>query len=162
MALKILATFGFLGVLASTAWPQARDKTPVVAWTFTSVPIRALQREAKFSLQVHGAIEPGWHIYALEEPAGGPMETTIGLADRDEADLLHVEQSQPIANMDASFGQRTLLFRSEAVFELQLKLKHTAPEATHLHILIRFQSCNDHVCLPPHTDSLELPVSVKR
>lgn len=161
----LLVAFGLLAGLAASVPPQAppaHPEKPTVAWTFIHVPAAVSAAKGGFSVTVHGAIDRGWHVYALEEPAGGPLETTVALADADTVDLLHVSQNQPSSVMDASFGQRTMFFRSGVDFTLQLKLKQPAVPGTTttLHVTIRYQSCNDRVCLPLHTDVLALPLSI--
>ena len=153
-----------VSILAGVAAAQGArpgSKSPV-AWTISSAPTQPLRPETRFSVRVHAAIAPGWHLYALEEPEGGPLETVIGLGEGDVADLLHVGQSQPLSVMDAAFAQRTMLFRGSADFVLQLQIrKNPAPGSAALHVLIRHQSCNDYVCLPPHTDAVEVPIRLR-
>src|SRR4051812_44059899 len=33
-----------------------------------------------YDVKLHAIIESGWHLYALEQPPGGPVATTINLA----------------------------------------------------------------------------------
>ena len=145
------------GGIERSARSQGLKRSPVT-WKAASSEARP---GAAFAVRLTGAIDPGWHIYALDEPDGGPIETTIGVAAGDPADLLHVDEEQPQSVMDPAFGQRTTRFETKAKFILHLRLFPKAVAGTeNLHILVRYQSCNDRVCLPPHTDTILAPVLV--
>jgi len=146
-------------LLSATAY--AAPKSPA-QWHVKTVPAAA-KAGTKIAITVSGQIDPGWHLYALEEPEGGPIATVIGLTEGDSADLLSVDESKPIVIDDPLFHLRTGFFRGTADFTLHLRVDPSAkPGLNPLHVLIRFQSCNDQVCLPPHTDTVEVPLNVTR
>ena len=134
---------------------------PPVTWRVKAVgPVKA---GARFTVTLAGAIDPGWHLYALTEPDGGPVATEIALTEGDPADLLRVEQSKPKVIFDPLFNVATGFFENAAEFTLRLQAPRDAAAGMHaLHVLIRYQSCNDHVCLPPHNDVVEVPVTMVR
>jgi len=139
----------------------AAAKAPVV-WNVKQSPAKAVKRGAKFSVTVAGQIDPGWHLYAMEEPQGGPVATVVALAEGDPADLTRVEESKPKKLPDPVFQQPTGFFEGSAAFTLHLTLdKSASPGAQTLHVLIRYQSCNDRLCLPPRTDTVNVPVTVE-
>ena len=146
-------------LLSATAY--AAPKSPA-QWHVKTVPAAA-KAGTKIAITVSGQIDPGWHLYALEEPEGGPIATVIGLTEGDSADLLSVDESKPIVIDDPLFHLRTGFFRGTADFTLHLRVDPSAkPGLNPLHVLIRFQSCSDQVCLPPHTDTVEVPLNVTR
>lgn len=146
-------------IVATTAY--ATPKSPV-QWSIKSGPARA-KGGATIALNLAGQIDPGWHLYALEEPDGGPVATVVGLTEGDPADLLSVTESKPILLNDPLFNLQTGFFRSNVNFTLRLKVDRSAHLGPNpLHLLIRFQSCNDRVCLPPHTDTVAVPFIVIR
>ena len=152
-----LRTAATLLLLSTTAF--AAPKSPV-QWHVKSVPSSA-KPGARISIIVSGQIDPGWHLYAMEEPDGGPIATVVGLTEGDPADLLSVTESKPIVIDDPLFHLRTGFFRSTVDFTLHLKIDPTAkPGPTPLHVLLRYQSCNDQVCQPPHTDTVEVPLAI--
>lgn len=158
-----LRAIGILGILLLTPLIFAQQPDPVVVWTLKDVPAHSLRPGAEFSMAVRGVIRSGWHIYALEEPHGGPLETMVGLSENRALNLLHVDESQPATFFDGAFGQRLLLFRNAAGFTLHLAINRSARTgAVPLQVTIRYQSCNDHVCLPPHTDTVPLQIFVAR
>ena len=148
-------------LLFVSATACAAPRSPA-QWRIKSVPA-SVKAGSKIAITVTGQIDPGWHLYALEEPEGGPIATVVGLTEGDAADLLSVDESKPIVIDDPLFHLRTGFFRSTADFTLHLRVDPSAkPGPTPLHVLIRFQSCNDQVCLPPHTDTVDVPLTVTR
>jgi Disulphide bond corrector protein DsbC len=146
----------------TAATPTALFAAPhpaVVHWQVTQAPNKPLKPGAKFNVVVFGTIDPGWHLYALQEPSGGPIATEVALTEGDAADLLHVDESKPKVIPDPVFQLPTGFFENSAAFTLHLQLApDAAPGAHTLHVLVKYQSCNDRVCLPPHTDTVEVPV----
>ena len=148
-------------LLLFSATAYAAPKSPA-QWHVKALPVAA-KANTKIAITVSGQIDPGWHLYALEEPEGGPIATVVGLTEGDPADLLSVDESKPIVIDDPLFHLRTGFFRSTVDFTLHLRVDPSAKPGTNpLHVLIRFQSCNDQVCLPPHTDTVEVPLNVTR
>ena len=141
---------------ASTAY--AAPKSPV---HWSSKPVPSVKAGSPLVFHVDGVIDPGWHVYALEEPDGGPIATVVGLTEGDPADLLRVTEDPPIQFNDPLFHLTTGLHRGSISFTLHLRVdKDAKPGPTPLHVLVRYQSCDDHVCLPPHTDTVEVPITV--
>jgi DsbC/DsbD-like thiol-disulfide interchange protein len=138
-------------------------RKPPVAWHVKASPSRPVKTGARFSVVITGQLDPGWHLYALEEPTGGPIATEIALTDGDPADLIRVEEAKPKMLPDPATHQLAGYFENSADFTLHFQ---AAPDATagpgNLHILIRYQSCNDQICLPPHTDTIPVPVTIAR
>ncbi len=135
---------------------------PPVHWSVKAAPA-SVKAGGRFQVVLQGAIEPGWHLYALQEPEGGPVATEVALAEGDPADLLRVEQLQPTIVPDPVFQVPTAYFAGITAFTLKLQTDRSAVAGPQtLHVLVRYQSCNDRMCLPPHTDTIEVPLKVTR
>jgi thiol:disulfide interchange protein DsbD len=161
--LKVVAIFLCPLLLASASSTASAAPRAPVQWHLKIAPAKVMKSGSKFSVTVSGQVDAGWHLYALEEPGGGPIATQVALAEGDPADLLHVDESRPKVVFDPLFQQPTGFFEGTAEFTLRLQLANDAPEGAHpLHVLVRYQSCNDKVCLPPHTDTIEVPLSIRR
>ena len=155
-----MAAWGVLLLAGGRA--EGAVKTPV-QWRVKSAPGKAVKPGAAITVVVTGQPDPGWHLYALEEPTGGPVATEVALAEGDPADLLRVEESKPKVLPDANFGKPTGFFDGPADFALHLRvLKGTPAGASQLRVLVRYQSCNDRVCLPPHTETIAVPLAIAR
>ena len=136
---------------------------PPVQWRVKTAPAKAVKPGMKINVTITGELDPGWHLYALEEPEGGPVATEINLTEGDPADLIRVEEAKPKVLPDPLFKKPTGFFEHAAEFTLHLQAANDAPQtATALHILVRYQSCNDRICLPPHTDTVVVPLTVSR
>lgn len=154
---KVLA----MPLLACLAAAGAPVKPPV-QWHIKAAP-KTVKPGVKFTVTLVGNLDPGWHLYALEEPDGGPVATEIALTEGDPADLLRVEEGKPKLLVDPLFHKPAGYFDHTAEFTLHLQAaRDTSAAAKDLRVLIRYQSCNDRVCLPPHTDQLTVPLSVVR
>ena len=153
---------GSLVLLAGSVTAAAAPRPPV-QWQVKSAPAKAVKPGSAVTVVVTGQPDPGWHLYALEEPDGGPVATEVALAEGDPADLLRVEESKPKVLPDANFGQPTRFFDGPAEFALHLRvLKAATAGPSQMHVLVRYQSCNDRVCLPPHTETIPVPLEIAR
>ena len=136
---------------------------PPVQWHVKTSPTKPIKPGLKFNVTVTGDLDPGWHLYALEEPEGGPVATELALTEGDPADLIRVEEGKPKVLPDPLFKKPTGFFEHSAEFTLHLQAaRDAAPTANALHILVRYQSCNDRICLPPHTDTIAVPFTIAR
>ena len=147
-----------LGTL--TGAPSVRAATPTPAhWKIRSAPLKPVAPGATFLVTLAADIQPGWHLYALEEPEGGPLPTVIGLAENDPLTLLDVNEPDPHKVSDPVTHAVAGMFTDNAAFTLKLRAPHSKPASDASHILVRYQTCNDQVCLPPHTETVALPLA---
>lgn len=157
MPVRVSATVLLLATASTGSTPP---KAPV-QWHIKTAPAKPLKRGANFDVTITGQLDPGWHLYALQEPEGGPIATEVAIAEGDPADLLRVDEGKPRVVPDPLFQKPTRFFEGSADFTLHLQAArdaHAGP--TGLHILVRYQSCNDRVCLPPRTDTVAVPLSM--
>ncbi len=125
-------------------------------WSWEPNPvIEKLSSGDKTSVKLNVSIEPGWHLYALDQPVGGPIPTTIKISEGSPFGLGEVSSQEPISKPDPLFiveGKplETRYFENDATFTLEVTAQR---ETTVREILadVRFQLCNDTFCLPPRT-----------
>ncbi|MEO6655239.1 MAG: cytochrome c biogenesis protein CcdA, partial [Pyrinomonadaceae bacterium] len=105
--------------------------------------------------ELKAEIESGWHIYALEQPEGGPVATTIKVTEGKPLEIAgKIESPKPTEKTDPLFtgldGKplQTKFFTSGVTFTVPLKTT-TDIAADGLSLDVRFQLCDDSVCLPP-------------
>jgi thiol:disulfide interchange protein DsbD len=128
-----------------TKWSLASDAQG------TAISANKLYK-AKLSVE----IEPGWHLYALDQASGGPIATTIKTPVGLPAEIVgEIRSPKPISAPDPNFlvdGKplETKYFKDRADFEFDFKVDR---EITDREIAFdaRFQLCNDTFCLPPRT-----------
>lgn len=104
-------------------------------------------------------IETGWKLYALEQPDGGPIATTIKIPPDEQPFEISgpiTSSPKPTSKIDPLFtgfdGKplMTKYFTGSASFVVPMKAIRAA-DASALALDVRFQLCNDTVCLPPKT-----------
>ncbi|MGB7202838.1 MAG: cytochrome c biogenesis protein CcdA [Pyrinomonadaceae bacterium] len=107
-------------------------------------------------------IESGWHLYALEQPKGGPIATTIKVSNGSQFEIAgKITSPKPIQKIEELFvGEdgkplETKFFENTVTFAVPLKAKADVSADT-LALDVRFQLCNDTLCLPPKTIKVTL------
>ncbi len=123
-----------------------------VSWSLESdAKGKSLKADEKFSAKLKAVIEGEWHLYAVEQPKGGPFPTKITVAENLPFELDGKTSSpEPITKFDPNFGIDTKFFAEKAEFDVPLKVTADA-NGDDLAINVRYQVCDDKVCLPPKT-----------
>jgi len=108
-----------------------------------------------------GTIQPHWHVYSMTTPPGGPNPTTSSIADNPAVASFKIYQAKPVRKLDPSFGIDTETFADQYVllFDIQLK-KDAAAGASDITANVRYQSCNDTICLPPKRKSAVASIQI--
>lgn len=113
------------------------------------------------TFRLSATIEPGWHLYSLDQPEGGPIPMTIRLADGLPASLRgEIKAGKPKSQPDPNFivnGKplETRFYSDKA--EFQITILALAPlRVEDVAFDVRYQLCNDTFCLPPRTKRVSL------
>ena len=123
-----------------------------VSWSLESdAKGKIFKPNETFKAKLKAVIEGEWHIYAVEQAAGGPFPTMITIAENSPF-LLDGKTSSPapMTKFEPLFNIDTKFFTKSAEFNLPLKAK-TDAKADDLAVNIKYQVCDDKVCLPPKT-----------
>ncbi|MGI8467247.1 MAG: cytochrome c biogenesis protein CcdA [Pyrinomonadaceae bacterium] len=137
-----------------------RAQNPV-ALSMTVRPAKAKAGD-KLTAQISASIGGGWHMYSITQGAGGPVPTRITV---DESGVFkaagNARGSAPQREMDANFGIITETYSGSATFTVPVAVDAAAQAgAQTLSIGVRYQVCNDSVCLPPKTVKVSAPVEI--
>lgn len=164
---RALSVLGALfSVLVLTAAVSAQMPNPInLSAKLDPNPVKAGQNA---KVTITAKIEPGWHLYSLTQPSGGPRATKITI---DETGPFKAEgkatQPKPKVAADPNFslpGQppfMTETFDGQAVFTLPIKVAADAPAgAQKLTVKFYFQVCDDHQCLAPRTKPIEVETMI--
>ena len=102
---------------------------------------------------IHAVIQPGWHVYAMDQKPGGPIAARI-IVPLDQAFVLvgDIDEPSPTRVYDPNFNMETRFYENEASFAVPLTA--TKAGSTKLSIDVRYQACNDSICLQPTTAQL--------
>jgi len=136
-----------LAVLAPIA-PAGAAEDPV-QWVLT-VDAKAVAPGSHLLAKFTGTIQPHWHVYSMTTPPGGPNPTTASIADNPAVAGFKIYQAKPVRKLDPNFGIDTETFSDQYVllFDIELK-KDAAAGPADITANVRYQSCNDTICLPP-------------
>jgi len=154
------STLVLTAIFSMAAFGQAPDK--VVTWT-ASLPAEGLIKPgAKINARLEARILPGWHVYSISQPPGGPTAAVISVP---EGQMLRqagtVTGPLPHSSYDANFEMKTEYYRDSAVFSVPLTPAPSAKAGPQQAIIdVLFQACNDRVCLPPKTAHVPLKFRV--
>jgi thiol:disulfide interchange protein len=161
-----MKTFGILirvavvaTALAVSAAAAPAQEEPV-RWT-ASTKATAVRPGATFDVQVTATIAERWHLYSLNQ-APPPIATRITVA-KGQPFVAGGPADGPVPQtaFDQSFGIETEFYAESASFTLPVKAEPTAPPGrTRVKVQAYFQTCDDSMCLPPKTVTMEVPIEV--
>lgn len=145
---KLLSTL-LLALLCVTA-AQAQMPTPV-RWKATAAMTSAT--EGVLTLQMN--IDRGWHVYSFNQPADGPHSLAITFGQGTK--LIGKIKSSPAAKSgrDDTFEMTLSWWSTPVTFTQRFKV----PKGTKtLKVNVSCQACDDSMCLPPKTETLNVPL----
>ena len=114
-------------------------------------------------IEVEFKILDGWHIYSVISQ-GEDAPPPSGFTVNNETFILDgpVFETQPVNDFDQVIGMKLSYHEKRAVFYQNLKVttdiilgKGIIP------ITVKFQTCNDRICLPPESKKIELTYQVE-
>ena len=133
--------------------PQAFTATPdPIQWTLAASlhDHLSLKKGAEVTAHIRALIQPGWHMYALNQKPGGPMAARI-VVPHDQAFVVSgdIDQTASTEKYDPNFNMQTRFYEHEANFSIPLTT--TQDQFPKLAIDVHYQACNDTICLEPAT-----------
>lgn len=155
----VIAGLALLGVGPVVA-QEADRQTPPVRWTLAALaadgtPVR---RGATVTVQLHAAIEPGWHIYSLHEEPGGPMALRISVGPKEPFAMSgDVDAPAPQSAIDPAFGMETHFYTG--VVGMRILLRATRTTVGPAAVDVFYQACTREMCLRPTTEHLTAVVT---
>ena len=147
MKQSLLGSIIFVLVFVAAAFAQ----NPVT-WSLESDAKGKTGDSAKtFKVRLKAKIDEPWHLYAVEQPAGGPIPTTIIATDPETFAIDgKITSPPPVIKFDPNFKIQTKFFLKEAIFDFNVK-SLAASSVDDLAVNVRYQVCNETTCLPPKT-----------
>src|SRR4030095_16325819 len=107
----------FCSFILITGFCVAANAQNPVAWKldFDS----DMHTKAAFDIRLNATIEPPWHLYAIEQPKGGPIPTTISAPDGAPFKIVgKIVSPKPIERFDENFKIQTKFFEREVGFSV--------------------------------------------
>jgi thiol:disulfide interchange protein DsbD len=143
--------------------PAARDAAAnnPVKWTI-SPPVTELRTDYAVPVNLSATIDNGWYIYSVTQKAGGPTPMTVSVAPSPPFSIEGgVTAPAPVVVFDKEFNINTERYEGAPSFVVPVATK-IAPGAQPqtLDVKVRFQACNETMCLPAHTVTLSNRIQV--
>ncbi len=156
-------TLTTLLVLTATSGLRAQAKLDPIRWSIETDPSRGSFKPGdKLTVKVTAKMDDGWHLYSLEQEAGGPIPTRIRMPEDQPFKLADmIESPAPRVEMDPNFNMETQFFEEEVTFSLPIVVATDAPAAKHeIRVNVTYQTCTATKCLPPKLVKLVAEVTV--
>lgn len=117
----------------------------IVAWKFSATKTG----KNTATLSYTATIDPGWHLYSIQQGEGGPVPTTFTLEPSNKYVLAgDVVEPTPIKEINTLFMMEVGYFEKEVTFTQKVKLK---ARQTTIKGNVNFMACNEMQCIPPIT-----------
>lgn len=101
-------------------------------------------------LKLAAKLAEPWHMYSMTTPKGGPIVTTIGLADSPLVASSEIYAQPAVRKFDPNFNLDTETYDKQATFWIKAKLTDNAPAGPgEITAQMRYQLCTEKECLPP-------------
>lgn len=139
-------------------------QAPPVQWSIGAPePKTKVARGGRIVVTLSAEIAEGWHLYSLKKVEGGPIPTSIALAESSSfRQAGAVEAPAPLTTFEETFQMEIESYEGGADFRVPVEvLKDGQAGARPLLVHVRFQVCDNKQCLPPRTVKLELPLEVQ-
>lgn len=122
---------------------------PLLAWAQFHEPTKwslALNEKSEITFQV--TVEPGWHLYDMNMPTGGPIPTTFVFETVKGAELVGKPSTKAglHTEYDDLFGMNVSWYTSDPTFIQKIKI--TNPDAFAIEGYVEFMTCDDEGCVP--------------
>ena len=135
-------------VLGLTAFVSNAQILNPVKFSYTAKKTTAGQYE----LHIKAMIDPKWHLYSTENPAGGADATVINFTGVDKVGKLKEKGSMKTI-FEKSFGVNQKYFETSVEFVQVVKAKAGIKK---IQGSIEYMVCNDKQCLPPKEIPFEI------
>jgi thiol:disulfide interchange protein len=115
-----------------------------IKWALSQKKVNNTETDLIFK----AVLDPGWHVYGLQIPEGGPIATSFTFKKNKDFVLLGkpTESPKPVSSFDKNFNMSINWHEKEAVFTQRVKLNTAETKITGTY---EFMVCNDKNCLPP-------------
>jgi len=105
--------------------------------------------------------EPGWHINANPVRPSFLIPTTVTLRSKHGTQLAGLVYPDPDRLTVQGIDEPVLVYEGRTILYGRLRVPtEAASQVEELHFEVRYQACNDRICEPPKTLSLEAQVPV--
>jgi thiol:disulfide interchange protein len=153
----VRAAFPLMGTLLFLL-PALAQGPNNVNWSL-SLESASASPGSKTLARLEGRLDPGWHLYSMS--SAGAIPTTIKVTPNAAVEKVRVFQAPPKKAYDPNFQLDTETYEGSAIFLIELQLKPDASAgASNVSAEVRFQTCNDKVCIPPRRRTVTATLTI--
>lgn len=149
-------------VVCSLLMAVVQRPADVVRWSVA--PVAVVTPGSTARIGVVAKVQPGWKLYAIEQPADGPEPLTFSVA-KDSGFTLSPKQivaPKPKIQSDENFGLQTRYYEKDVSFTVPVALPASAAGSLQVPLEVTFQACGQNICLRPYTQKLQVPITISR
>lgn len=154
---RTLSALLLFGIAAAASAQQ--EAVTHVQWSAELEPKDVRAGEAA-QVILTAKIDPGWHIYSLTQPEGGPVPTTVTFPAGPLKYAGRPNQPAPIKSFEKTFNMEVESFERGFAVGLPVTVAPSAKGAIRLQLEVESQSCDAKQCLLPHTAAVPLSFSI--
>ena len=159
---QIRYQFGIIVGLSLCSAVASQVPVQPVQWTGAVAPKTAVRAGANIVIELSAAVQEGWHVHGLAQLPGGPTPLRVTLDTNAFVQTAGAPTgSSPVKKHDTAFDLDTEVYNGR--FDLNLPARvnpHSSAGRDLIPVSVRFQACNDRVCLPPRTVHLSVPIEI--
>lgn len=144
--MKKILTIILLTLLTTVGVSQKVD------WKFNAVK----KGGNSYQMTATATIPAGWHLYSTTTPEGGPVPTSFSYTKNPLIQFKGkvVENGKMQTTHDKNFGVDVKYYANKVVFTQEVVVKGKVK--TNLNGKVEYMICNDHECLPPTSESINI------
>ena len=152
-------------VLLALVMTPVQRPTDVVKWSATA-PVSPVRAGEVAVVKVTAKVQPGWKLYAIEQPQNGPRPLAFEIARGSAFAISQKQIGAPKAKVqkqDENFSLDTRYYEHDVAFTVPVTVPRPAPAGPQqVPLEVTFQACGAELCLRPFTQKLAVEISVRQ
>ena len=130
-------------------------------WSAEAAP-QTVRAGERFAARLHAEVDEGWHMYALDSPAGQPLSVSFDSLPTGIDTTGTLRQSSPVKQYDPNFQSDAFFYNGSAEVRAGLQVsENVAPGTYTVGGSVRYMVCSDEMCMPPTTKPVSVTVKVE-
>jgi len=153
--MRLSLLLGTLGACAACKPAEQRaSRINPVNWSLSSEPTQ-LRADSATPVRLAATIDKGWYIYSITQKAGGPTPMTVTVEPSPPFSIKgNVAGPAPVVVFDKEFNLNTERYEGAPSFAVPVLASIAGGVVPPVQVKVRFQACNETMCLPAHTVTL--------
>jgi Thiol:disulfide interchange protein DsbD, N-terminal len=140
----------------------AQQPADVVHWT-AATQTTTVEAGQTVTIRLTADIEPGWHLYALTQPAIGPRRLEIKTVKGSRFSIVTARISGPLPKVerDPNFGVDAHYYDEKTTIDVPVAIPQKSPAGKQAVALeVGYQVCSGRLCLRPATETVHADLMV--